>query len=180
MEIKHIKHWSKVVQNENVDHVTISYTDNGSDVTKHEFGNNSTAAPEFYVGFENLSPFVCKICSLDKKYQSAVSVREVKIAKSEDSDGDDNTTYALTCGFKAGHATVVFKVQVNHKYVPEKFDDAINTLVNEAEEYLTGKRAQTELDLTGSSDSDDQPEIDPQEPDDIGFEEDEKEGELIA
>lgn len=27
MEIKLIKHWSKVVQNETVDHVTIKYTD---------------------------------------------------------------------------------------------------------------------------------------------------------
>lgn len=147
MEITLIKHWSKVVQNNDVDHVTISYTDNGSDVTKHEFGNNSTAAPEFYNDFENLSPFVCKICSIERKYETAISVREVKISPSEDSDGEDNTMYTFVCGFKAGLATATLTVKVNHKNVPDDFDEAIRNLLNEAEEYLGGKRAQTKLDL---------------------------------
>lgn len=147
MEFTLIKHWSKDLQNDTVNHVTISYTEDGSDITKHEFGSNSTAAPEFYAEFDNLAPLVCKICGLDKKYNSAVSVREVKIAHSEDKEGDDNTTYTLISSFKAGHATATLKVSINHKYIPEGFEDTIQSLSDEAEEYLGGKRAQTELDL---------------------------------
>jgi len=161
VEITQIKHWSKVVQNENVDHVTISYTDNGSDVTKHEFGNNSTAAPEFYNDFENLSEFVCKITGLSKDYESAIAVREVKIAISEDNDGNDNTKYTLIATFKSGHAITVLNVQINHKYIPEGFDEAIQNLINEAEEYICGKRAQVEMDLESSDEQEEQAEQDP-------------------
>ncbi len=164
MQVTQIKYWSKLVQNEVVDHVTISYRDNGSDVIKHEFGNNSTAAPEFYNDFENLSPFVCKICSMDKKYESAISVRDVKIAPSEDKEGEDNTVYTLTAGFKAGLATATLKVSVNHKNIPENFDEAIQNLVNEAEEYLGGKRAQTEMEF--NEDEGPEPEEEPEEEDD--------------
>ena len=145
MEITQVKHWSAVVQNEDIDHVTIAYKDNGSDIKKHEFGNNSTAAPEFYGAFEDLSQFVCNIMGIEKKYESAVSVREVKIAQSEDNDGNDNTKYTIHFTFKSGHATTTCKIEINHKYIPENFDDAIQDLINEAEEYIGGKRAQVEM-----------------------------------
>jgi hypothetical protein len=175
MNITQVKHWSKTVNNEVVDHVTISYQENGSDVTKHEFGNNSTAAPEFYECFDKMAEYVCKICSIDEKYVSAISVREVKIAPSEDKEGDDNTVYSFTSGFKAGLATATLKVSVNNKYVPENFDDAIQDLINEAEEYISGKRAQVEMDFEPSEEAESEQPEDDFSNDPIDYEEDEEE-----
>ena len=145
MDITKIKHWSNIVQNETIDHVLINYKEGDKIVNYHQFGENAVAAPEFYSDFENMSEMVCKVTGLPKKLSSAISVREVTIAKSEDKDGNDNTKYTITSGFKSGHASTTITTSVQHKYIPEGFDEAIQNLINETEEYIGGKRQQTDL-----------------------------------
>lgn len=175
MIIKKVKYWSKVVQNDVVDHVNVSYTKDNQDIVLHDFGNNSTAAPELYKYFDDLSPFVCLICGINKKLESAISVRDVSISPSEDKEGDDNTKYTIVSSLKAGTANATLTVSVNHKYIPEGFDDAINDLIVEAEEYVNGKRAQTALDLPESEaqndpDESELPEDEEYETDEFGTE----------
>lgn len=147
MEITKVKYWTKVVQQESVDHVNIEYSDKGRDMTMHEYGNNSQAAPEFYKAINQFSYSIAVACNLNDDLIDKISVREISIHPSEDKKGEDNTKYSIVASLKAGTSTATLKVEVQHKYVPEGFDDAIFAIVKEAEEYVGGKRAQTELDI---------------------------------
>jgi hypothetical protein len=153
MEITKIKYWTKVVQQESVDHVKIEYSDNGRDVTVHEYGNNSQAAPEFYKAMSDFSASVAAACNLPDEVVEKIAVREVSIHTSEDKEGEDNTSYVIVASLKAGTSSVTLRAEVQHKYIPEGFDDAISEIVTEAEEYVGGKRAQVALELPVTSES---------------------------
>ncbi|MCK9599061.1 MAG: hypothetical protein M0R06_08480 [Sphaerochaeta sp.] len=155
MEITKVKYWSKVVQQESVDHVKIEYSDNGRDVTVHEYGNNSQAAPEFYKAMNDFSASVAAACNLPDEVIVKIAVREVSIHISEDKEGEDNTSYVIVASLKAGTSSVTLKVEVQHKYIPEGFADAIADIITEAEEYVGGKRAQVALDLPTTPESSD-------------------------
>lgn len=147
MEITKVKCWSKIVQQDKVDHVKISYNDHGQEITLHEFGNNSTAAPELYQAIDDLSEPICLACGWNLDLASSISVREITIKPSEDKDGNENTIYTVVSSLKTGHTTTTLKNVINHKYLPEGFEECISDICDEAKEYVEGKRAQVELDL---------------------------------
>lgn len=147
MDITKVKYWNKNVKQTSVDHVQISYGENENETTLHCHDDNSTAAPEFYAAFENFSPIICKTCGLKESLASALSLREISIAQSEDKKGDDNSKYTLVYGLKSGKANTTVKTVINHKFIPEGFEEALQDITDEAEEYIGGKRTQTELDL---------------------------------
>ena len=151
MEITKVKYWSKVVQTETVDHIRIAYSEDDSEMSLHKFGDKAVAAPEFYAAFENFSPVICKTLGVDESLANAISLREISISQSEDKEGNDNTSYSLVCGLKSGHATTELKISINHKYIPEGFKEAVQDIIDEAEEYISGKRSQTELELEPDS-----------------------------
>jgi len=144
MEITKVKHWSKMVQNETVDHVKISYSDGDKILDLHQVGMRATAAPEFYAAFENMTPVICAACGFKKQFETAIKLREISITRKEDKDGNDTTSYKMECSVKAGHANVSMTVTNQHKFVPEGFDGVVADLINEAEEYVGGKRMQTD------------------------------------
>lgn len=147
MEITKVKYWTKVVKQNTVDHIKISYKYSDGEFTVHKFGENDVAAPEFYAAFEDFSPIICKLCGLKESMASAFSLREISIANSEDKEGNDNSEYTMVYSLKTGHANTTIKTTINHKFLPEGFAEAIGNIVDEAEEYLNGKRSQTMLDL---------------------------------
>ena len=147
MEITKVKCWSKVVQQDTVDHVKISYSEHGKDITLHEFGSNSTAAPEFYAAIKKFRESVCLSCGWNLDLAPSISVREISIKKSEDKEGNDNTVYTAISSLKAGHTTATLKTEVQHKYLPDGFEEAVKEIVEEAEEYVGGKRQQVEMEL---------------------------------
>lgn len=142
IKITKVKFWSKAVQGENVEHVKIGYKDLEGDQMIHKVGNTAVATEEFYNAFYNLPIYVCKICALDEELQNGIFCKDVSISPSEDKEGNDTTEYTLLCTLKAGHATAVLSVSIQHKFIPEGFDQAIQTLIREAEAYIEGKRGQ--------------------------------------
>lgn len=149
--IKFIKYWTKVVQQESVDHVQIKYSVDDKVIDVHQFGNKAVAAPEFYKALEDFSSFVCTAAGLSKDLASAISVREITIKPNEDSEGNDTTIYVVACDLKSGHTATALAIKVQHKFLPEGFGEAILDIVEEAEEYVNGKRAQVEMELDGES-----------------------------
>lgn len=145
MKITKVKHWTKTVQSESVGHVRVAYTDGDSDIAVHQFGEGAEAEPEFYEAFDNMSPYVCKICGLPEELKTGIQVRDISISPSEDKEGSDTTEYRLTGSLKAGHATSTIIVSVQHKFIPEGFAEAVKWLTEKAEEYVQGVRQQTEL-----------------------------------
>lgn len=145
MDITNVKWWKKTVKGDNVDHVRIGYAEGDMEQSLHQFGDNAEAAPEFYKAFEAFSPIVTKTVGLPEKLATGIKVDSVSITYSEDKEGTENTKYALSCKVKAGHATAVLNVTTQHKFIPEGFEEAMTALVNEAADYVEGKRAQTEL-----------------------------------
>lgn len=145
MVITKAKYWTKAVQSENVEHVRISYIDNegnGTEITMHECGPNAVGTEEFYTAFANLPLYVCKICGLDDSLKTGISCRDISINPNEDKDGNDTTEYKLLCTLKAGHANAVLAVSIQHKFIPEGFEDAVLQLVKAAEKYVEGERNQ--------------------------------------
>lgn len=147
MNIIKVKYWSKVIQLKSVDHVKISFSDFGQETTIHEFGNNSTASPDFYKAMESFRESVCIACGWNLDLASSISVRELTIKPSEDKEGNDNTVYTVISSLKAGHTSATLRIDIQHKYLPDGFEDGINYIVEQAEKYVEGERAQTELDL---------------------------------
>lgn len=145
MEITKIKVWTKVVKGNTIDHVRIAYNEGETETVVHKFGEDAIAAPEFYADIENLSPYVCKCCGISDDLKTAINVRDISIKPSEDKEGNETTQYTMDCSLKSGHATSSIKVSIQHKFIPEGFEDAVLSLINEAEEYVNGKRQQTEL-----------------------------------
>lgn len=161
MEITKVKYWKKTVQQDVVDHVSIAYSENGKEVKVHEFGSNSQAAPDFYFNMESFSKCVAAACNLPDELIDKIAVREISIKKSEDKEGTDNTTYSIIASLKAGTTTAELRCTVQHKYLPEGFEDAMVKITNEAEEYIGGKRAQVSLPTPDSNMGDE-----PSDPDD--------------
>lgn len=145
MEITRVKHWTKVVQSENVEHVLIGYDDGDSKHVLHQFDKCAIAAPEFYAAFNNLPVYVCKIMHVGEGLKNGIFVNDVSITKDEDKDGNNTSTYKIISRMKSGHANTCITVTVQHKYIPEGFEQAINALIAEAKEYIGGKREQLEL-----------------------------------
>ncbi|MDD5060693.1 MAG: hypothetical protein PHN44_00210 [Candidatus Marinimicrobia bacterium] len=155
MEITKIKYWTKIVQQESVDHVKIEYSDNGRDVTVHEYGNNSQAAPEFYKAMNDFSASVAAACNLPDELIEKISVREINIKIGEDKEGEDNTHYSIIASLKSGTTVTEIRATVQHKYIPEGFEDSILEIVAQAERYIKGERAQVALDLPTTPESSD-------------------------
>jgi len=148
MDITKIKYWTKAIKGENVEHVKIGYSDGDADNILHQYGVTAVALPSFYDAFNNLPIYVTKMCGLDEVLKTGIFVRDVSIDYSEDKDGNNTSRYTLFSTLKAGHANAVLVVSVQHKFIPEGFEDAINTLIDEAEKYIDGERqeeAQTDL-----------------------------------
>lgn len=145
MEITRVKHWTKVVQSENVEHVLIGYNDGDSKHVLHQFDKLAIAAPEFYQAFYNLPVYVCKIMHVGEGLKNGIFVSDVSITKDEDKEGNNTSIYKLICRMKSGHANTVITVTVQHKYIPEGFEQAINALIAEAKEYIGGKREQVDM-----------------------------------
>lgn len=151
MKITKVKYWNKVVNNNMVNHVRIAYSNNGKDIILHEYGPNSEAAPEFYKAMEDFSDVVAEACNFPDEMIDKISVREISIHQSEDKEGEESTEYAIIFGIKSGTTNTTSKAELQHKYIPEKFLEGINSIINEAERYINGVRAQTELDLSAPS-----------------------------
>lgn len=149
MNIEKVHYWKKVLQNDNVDHVAISYSEDGKAVTLHEYGNKAVAAPEFYAALENFSESVIAACSLPEELTSSIKVRSVGIKHSEDKEGSNNSVYTVVSSLKAGNTTATVTINLNHKYIPEGFEENLNAIIEEAEEYVNGKRSQVEMDFDG-------------------------------
>lgn len=148
MDITKIKYWTKAIKGENVEHVKIGYSDGDADNILHQYGVTAVALPSFYDAFNNLPVYVTKMCGLDEGLKTGIFVRDVSIDPSEDKDGNDTTRYTLIATLKAGHTNAVLAVSVQHKFIPEGFEDAISTLIDEAAKYVAGEReeeAQTDL-----------------------------------
>jgi len=145
MEITNVHQWSSTVQDESVPHVRVIYSDGNKVLNVHEFGEKAAAAPEFYKAFDDLSPQVVAVCCLPVELQPAIKVRSVKINPKDDKNGDDSTVYTICGTVKAGHASLSFDVSVNHKHVPEGFTEAIDSLIENAGEYVDGKRGALDL-----------------------------------
>lgn len=145
MEITRVKHWTKVVQSENVEHVLIGYDDGDSKHVLHQFDKLAIAAPEFYQAFDNLPVYVCKIMHVGEGLKNGIFVNDVSITKDEDKEGNNTSIYKLICRMKSGHANTVISVTVQHKHIPEGFEQAINALIVEAKEYIGGKREQVDM-----------------------------------
>lgn len=152
MEITKVKWWKKTVKGETTDHVRIGYNENDKELSLHQFGENAKAAPAFYEAFKAFSPLVATAIGLPAKMASGLIVDSVSISYSEDKEGNENTTYTMSVKVKAGHAGAVLNVSMNHKYIPEGFEDALSDLVGEGEDYVNGIREQTELPLEEKTD----------------------------
>lgn len=145
MEITHVKHWSKSIRGENVQHVLIGYNDGDSKHVLHQFDKTAIAAPEFYSAFNNIPVYACKIMHVGEGLKNGIFVNDVTIQKSEDKEGNNTSVYKLTCRMKSGHANTCITITVQHKYIPEGFEQAINALIKEAQEYIGGKREQVDM-----------------------------------
>lgn len=145
MEITKVKYWRKIVQGEGTDHVKIAYIEGDKEITMHQSGENATAAPEFYQGFKDMALPVCRACGLPEELATGIRVNSISLASSEDKEGNDNTTYTFSCTLKAGHARAELSVTIQHKFLPEGFEDAVVAITAQAEEYAKGTRGQTNL-----------------------------------
>lgn len=141
-----IQHWQKTVKGDTVDHVKIAYKEGDKETTLHQFGEKAVPTPSFCKAFEAMNKPVRIGTGLPESVENGIRVRSISISYSEDKKtGDENTRYLVTCGLKAGHASVSLTVQMNHRYLPEGFEKAFRNLVKQANEYMSGKREQTRL-----------------------------------
>ena len=167
MNIEKVHIWKKVLQNDTVDHVEILYSEDSKTVNLHEYGENAIPAPEFFAAIENFSEFVVAACSLPEELTSAIKVRSVSIKQSEDKDFNNNSKYTVVSSLKAGNTTATLTIDVNHKYIPEGFEENLNAIVEEAKEYINGKRNQVEMnfdeDMNDDPESSEEEEIQPDE-----------------
>lgn len=152
MEVTKVKYWHKTVQNEVVDHVVICHENDGTITSIH---SNSTAAPEFYKAMEDFSIPFAAACNLPDELIEKISVREINIKIGEDKEGEDNTHYSIIASLKSGTTVTEIRATVQHKYIPECFEDSILEIVAQAERYIKGERAQVELDLPTTPESSD-------------------------
>lgn len=160
MNITKIHYWKNVLQQDTVEHVRICYSVDGKEVNLHEFGNNTVAAPQFYKAMEDFSEHVVNTCGLSSDLVSAIKVRQINISPSEDKEGNNTTKYTIISSLKAGLANAVLTVEVQHKNIPDGFEDAMNDIIVEAEKYVEGERAQTRLNFEENEDEPYDPEDD--------------------
>ena len=155
VQVKKIKQFKKLSGDDTVDHVVIAYSDGSLDVVLHTSGER--AAPDFYKLFEELVPQVCMIAEFGDSEAGRTRVRSVSLSYHEDKEtGDAPMSVIFACERRlvATPQPLIFNT-------PSKFEQhndqgqrmtneclgIVNALVAEAEEYIDGKREQTQLAL---------------------------------
>lgn len=146
MRIKKIK-----VINETKLRIDYDNKNSVGDIDKFSLISSEPAAPSFYAAIDSLSPFAHEMCELSASDKDLISAFAVSLSY----NGEAETLGAVITARKTlKNSNTKLILNTPHK-LEDSLDDkqtlsedcttAINTVLSEAEKYVTGERAQMDL-----------------------------------